>query len=84
MSFNPADFGDVQRLWVQRTNEQALDRERAQHRSMADASNSARLHALSAALRSMLEVGVDTWGRGFDPDQAAERLLPALLPLVRE
>jgi hypothetical protein len=62
----------------------ALDRERAQHRSMADASNSARFHALSAALRSMLEVQIDLWRRGFDADQAAARLLPVLLPLVRE
>ena len=84
MSFNPSDPGDVQRAWVQRTNQQALDRERAQHRSMADASNSARLNALSAALRSMLECNVDVWSHGFDPDQAAARLLPALLPLVRE
>jgi hypothetical protein len=84
MSFDPSNYGDIQRAWVQRTNAQALDRERAQHRSMADASHSARLHALSAALRSMLEIQVDLWGRGFDPDEAAARLLPALLPLVRE
>jgi hypothetical protein len=84
MPFNPSDYGDVQRAYNQRVNEQALDRERAQHRSMADASHSARLHALSAALRSMLEIQVDLWGRGFDPDEAAARLLPALLPLVRE
>jgi hypothetical protein len=62
----------------------ALDRERAQHRSMADASNSARFHALSAARRSMLEAQIDLWGRGSDADQAAARLLPVLLPLVRE
>lgn len=84
MTFDPGDFGSIQRAWVQRANEQALDRERAEIRSRSDARDSARLHALSAALRSMLEVGVDAWSRGFDPDQAAERLLPVLLPLVRE
>jgi hypothetical protein len=84
MSFNPSDYGDVQRAYNQRVNEQALDRERAEIRSRSGARDSARLHALSAALRSMLEVGVDTWGKGFDPDQAATRLLPVLLPLVRE
>ena len=40
--------------------------------------------ALSAALRSMLECNVDVWAHGFDPDQAAARLVARLVAIGAE
>jgi hypothetical protein len=80
--FDPDDYGDAQRAWVQRTNEQALHRERAHYRSLADARAGARLHMLEAAFADMLRQQPDLWGNGFDAGRAAELTLPIIEGII--
>ena len=84
MTFDPSNRVDVQIAWNARQATAMRDYTAAHNRAVADASTGARLGVLADALRAMLTAQPDVWGGGFDPEQAAARLLPLLQSMVRE
>ena len=73
MAFDPDNRNDIQRAYNARVHQQALDYERAYHRSLADARNTARLNALSSALCGNAASAADPWDGRLRPRSGAAR-----------